>query len=99
MDLLFREYASPFLLLDEVIKNGMLNNFLDTFSEKQEEKTRWDLFIHKLGAFDERTWDEFNRDLDRGKPREINKPSKENLEATVKHSFDMMNHFEPTERG
>lgn len=93
MDLLFREYASPFSLLDEVIKNGRLNDFLTAFSEKQKEKTRWELYVHKLGALDERSWDEFNADCDRAEPKTIDKPDEEHLEATVKHSFEILKHF------
>lgn len=103
MDLLFREYASPFSLLDELISVGRLNDFLDVFSQKQEEKTRWELYIHKLGAFDTRSWGEFNRDLDKGMKKssvkQILVPTKEELETTIKHSYAMFKHFEIPQKG
>lgn len=92
MDLLFREYASPFILLDEVIKVGELNNFLDTFSKKQEEKAKWEIYLYKLGAFDSRSFEEFCSDIDRQKPKQA--PEREELETTIKNSHEILKHFE-----
>lgn len=94
MDLLFREYASPFVLLDQVIPAGQFVEFLKTFNKKHEEKIRWEFYIHKLSAFDERTWEEFNFDLDFGTAKERQeKPSEEELEITVRTSYNIMKNF------
>ena len=90
--MLFREYASPFTLLDQVIPAGMFMEFLETFAKKHEEKIRWEFYIHKLSAFDERTWAEFNHDLDFGTAN-FERPSEEELEATVKLSYTIMKNF------
>ncbi len=99
MDLLFREYASPFILLDSVIPAGMFCNFLDTFERKHEEKIRWEFYIHKLSVWDQRSWEEFNRDLDFGTAtKKPERPSDEELTETVKRSYRIMKNFNP-ERG
>lgn len=98
MDLLFREYASPFVLLDNIIPLGQFCNFLDTFQKKHEEKTRWDFYLHKLSMFDNRSWIEFNHDLDFGTAKDIERPSDDVLVMTVKNSYNIMKNFNPNEQ-
>ena len=96
MDLLFKEYASPFVLLDEIIPSGMFCEFLDTFEEKVKERTRWDYFIHKLPPWDDTTWDEFIRRLDEQEGiSHVPIASEEQLETTVGTSYKMLQNFEP----
>lgn len=95
MDLLFREYHDPFSLLDSVISVGAFCRFLNSFNKSHQEKIRWEFYIHKLSPFDERSWDEFNRDLDLGTAREQERPSEDELVETVKNSFEIMKNFNP----
>ncbi len=88
MDLLFREYASPFVLLDTVIPSGQFVNFLETFEKKHEEKVRWEFFLHKLSAFDNRSWNEFNNDVDFETAKQ-QKPSEADLKDTIRHSMEI----------
>ena len=97
LDLLFTEYASPFILLDTVIQTGHLVDFLETFEKKREERIRWEYYIHKLSPLDDRSWDQFNRDLDGGVVME-ERPSDEDITETVRQSYNIMKHFDP-ERG
>lgn len=101
MDLLFKEYASPFVLLDEVISAGQFNDFLDTFEEQREERQMWEFYIHKLPPWDERTFEKFKHDIHFGSKKKvkIERPSDEQLEATVRNSFEMLNGFEITQEG
>lgn len=91
-DLIFREYHDPKFLLDQVIPAGQFVEFLNTFGKKHEEKIRWEFYIHKLSAFDDRTWTEFNHDLDFGTAR-FERPSDDELEETVKLSYSIMKNF------
>ena len=99
MDLLFKEYASPFVLLDQVIPAGQFVEFLEVFEDKREERTRWEFYIHKLPPFDERTWEEFNHDLDFGTVQRQEKPSDEEIEQTVRKSYEIMKNFKLEEGG
>ena len=100
MDLLFKEYASPFILLDSVISAGQFDSFLDTFDEQRKERELWQYYIHKLPPWDNRSFDEFKRNINVGKKKlKIERPSDEQLEATVKESYEMIKSFKPEERG
>ena len=93
-DLLFREYASPFTLLNPIIRVGRFTDFLTTFWKKREEQMRWEFYLHKLGPLDDRTWDQFNSDLDFGTAQE-ERPSDKDIEETVRTSYKMMKDFKP----
>lgn len=48
MDLLFKRYASPFLLLDSMIKNNEFNGFIDDFIEQVNKDKIYDIWKHKV---------------------------------------------------
>ena len=91
MDLLFTRYASPFVLLDNLIANASLSTFIDDFfkfiGEEKQEETKWQFFLHKV--FD-KSWKEFCEEID-----STNKAEKIDLGATIKKSYDMLNNFTP----
>ena len=92
---MFREYHEPFVLLDQMVQNRRFFDFLKVFHKKQEEKVRWDIYIHKLGPLDDRSWDQFNFDLDRAvsAQQEPDSVSEEDLVQTVKHSYKILKNF------
>lgn len=92
-DLMFREYHDPQFLLDQVIPAGQFVNFIETFEQKHEEKIRWEFYIHKLSAFDERSWEEFNHDLDFGTAGKQERPADEDIIETIKGSYEIMKNF------
>lgn len=92
-DLMFREYHDPKFLLDQVIPAGQFVNFIKTFEQKHEEKIRWEFYIHKLSAFDERSWEEFNHDLDFGTASRQERPADEDIAETIKQSYKIMKNF------
>lgn len=96
MDLLFREYADPFSFLDQCIRCGKLCEFLQTFYKKHDEKLRWEFYIHKLSPMDERSWIEFNHDLDFGTTMEtMERPSDDEIIDIVKNSRNILKGFKP----
>ena len=91
MDLLFKRYASPFVLLDNLILTSSSSSYIDDLfkliNEEKEEQIRWEFFLHKV--FD-KSWKEFND--------EVNQPIIDNeidLGATVVKSRDMLKNFTP----
>jgi hypothetical protein len=99
MDLLFKRYASPFLFIDGMIQTDRFGEFVDYFSEAvvqdENEKATWDFFLHKV--FDDRTYNDFKAEI---KTNEEHKNmSARTLETTVKHSYDLLNSFNPMEGG
>lgn len=93
--MLFKRYASPFLLLDGMIQTESFTEFviefLTLYGEEQTDSYLWDLFVH---SYSDKTFEEFKKD-------QLKKPSKEptenDLKATVKNSFDTLNGFNPSE--
>ena len=92
MDLLFSRYASPLILLDNLILTNSTSDFIDDFfkfiNEEKEEKTQWEFFLHKIY---DKTWKEF---IDEIKPSN-NEQKAVDLGATIRKSKDMLNNFTP----
>lgn len=65
MDLLFKRYASPFLLLDEMLLCGRFQEFvaelMKLHNKETENETLWDLYLHS--AFLEKSFVEFKKSL------------------------------------
>lgn len=87
MDLVFHRYASPFLLLDEVVKAGDLSEFVSMLWDTVQEEQQWQYFLAKV--FD-KSFDDFKESIKPQQPI-----SKKELETTVKESLNMMNTFIP----
>ena len=91
MDLLFKRYASPFVLLDSLILINSLNNFIDDFFdfviEERKEKTEWEFFLHKVY---DKSWGEFSDSI---KQSDDHKPI--DLGATLIKSKNILNNFTP----
>ena len=87
MDLLFKRYASPFVLLDSLILTNSLNSFIDDFIDFVKEDNEWEFFLHKI--YDQ-TWDEFSDSI---KQSDDNEPI--DLGATLIKSKNILNNFTP----
>lgn len=60
MDLLFRRYASPFILIDNLIATASLYDFIIKLDEIVNEERNWEFFLHKIY---DKTWEEFKDSL------------------------------------
>lgn len=91
MDLLFKRYASPFVLLDGFISTASLSDFIDDFfkfiGEERQEDANWQFFLHKV--FD-KSWKQFCDEI-----ASIDKAEKVDVGATIRKSHDMLNNFAP----
>ena len=91
MDLLFTRYASPFVLLDNLILTHSLNNFIDDFFdfiiEERKEKTEWEFFLHKVY---DKSWGEFSDSI-----KQSNDQTPIDLDATLTKSKNILNNFTP----
>ena len=87
MDLLFKRYASPFVLLDGLILTNSLNDFVDDFFDFVTEDSEWDFFLHKVY---DKSWGEFKDSI---KQSDNNEPI--NLGVTLMKSKNMLKNFTP----
>ncbi len=93
MDLLFKRYASPFLLLDQYISSRMLCEFIIDFMNIQNEEVMWEVWIHKIF---EQSFDEYKEKVFT-QARNAVKPTKQQLETTIRTSQQILNSFIPEE--
>ena len=87
MDLLFKRYASPFVLLDNLIITNSLNNFVNDFFDFVREDNEWEFFLHKVY---DKSWSEFSDSI---KQSDNQEPI--DLGATLMKSKNMLNNFTP----
>lgn len=85
MDLLFHRYASPFLLLDQIIPAGDLSEFVSTLWEINEEEMQWQYFLAKVY---DKSFEDFKKSM---KPQRG--MTKKEIETTVLESMSMINSF------
>lgn len=88
MDLLFKRYASPFLLLDQMIRSVCFSEFVKELAENEIQDYLWELFLHKVEG---KTFEDFLEECD---VNQKNSPD-DNLETTINYSFDLLNNFKP----
>ena len=88
MDLLFKRYASPFVLLDGLILTNSLKNFVDDFFDFINEDREWEFFLHKVY---DKSWNEFVNDIEQSENQ-----TPIDLGATLVKSKNMLSNFTPT---
>ena len=88
MDLLFRRYASPFLLLDGMLETGRFSDYVLKFIDIQNDEKIYNLWLHK--CYD-KSYAEFKDQV-----TESAKPADPvDLEATIRESEDILKSFIP----
>lgn len=90
MDLLYSKYASPFILLDEMIHQGRLLEFVNTINDIEDEKKLWSIWL--LRVYD-KSYDDWITNLH----SQAEQPSEPEIEATVKDSYNILSGFNPAE--
>lgn len=93
MDLLFKRYANPFLLLDNLIATGRFVEFILEFIDIQNEEKIYDVWLHKV--FD-KTFEAFKNAVFEN--NEIAEVDNQNVETTINKSFEILNNFNPNEK-
>lgn len=90
MDLLFHRYASPFVLLDQVISTGDFSEFVSTVWQVNEEEMQWQYYLFRV--FD-KSFTDFKEGM---KPQKG--MTKADIETTVKDSKSMLDSFIPEQK-
>lgn len=92
MDLLFKRYASPFVLLDSLILAGRFEEFVLEFLQLQSEDKTWEFFLHKV--FD-KSYMDFCKELDTTTKNQG--MTDEQIETTINEAKNILKNFNPTE--
>ncbi|MCI5617902.1 MAG: hypothetical protein SO047_02630 [Ruminococcus bovis] len=88
MDLLFKRYASPFLLIEQMIAINSFSDFVTKLINLNDEDILWEFFLHKYMG--EQSYSEWKESL------ESKEVSAEEAEKIISNSFDILNSFEPS---
>ena len=95
MDLLFKRYASPFLLNDQLILTNSLDKFIDDLfkfmGEEKQEQTKWEFFLHKIY---DKSWKEFCNEIEVSNV-ENNVENDVDIAETLNNSKNILNNFTP----
>ena len=87
MDLLFKRYANPFLLLDNLLLTNSLSAFIDDVLRFKQEDEMWEFFLHKVY---DKSWKEFIDELNVS-----NDTQQVDIGATIVKSKNILNNFTP----
>ena len=92
MDLLFKRYASPFLLIGQLILTNGLDKFIDDLfefmGEEKQEQTKWEFFLHKIY---DKSWKEFCNEIEVS-----NVENNVDIGETLIKSKNILTNFTPT---
>lgn len=88
-DLLFTKYASPQILLDQLISNGDFFDWVVEFINAENDRQAWEVWLHKI--FDQ-TFEEFRNSIH---PKQPDPSTEEQLETTISNSKSILNGFIP----
>ncbi len=94
MDLLAKRYASPFTVLEEMVRAGRLYEFVMEInaitSEENYEARLWDVWLHKIFN---KEWSEWREEV--RNRNEEHSLTELDLEATITASHELLNKFNP----
>ncbi len=90
MDLLFKRYASPFLLVDQMLLTGQFSTFVTEIFDFDSDERLWNIFLHKVEG---QSFNEWKASLGQESNQKM---TKNEIETTINDSFDILNGFEPT---
>ena len=83
------------MLLEQMLQTGRLAEFIDELGQlmwqEKADKQRWDFWLHRV--FD-MTFDEYVQ-LCEDSMQQNESSEKNDIEATLKHSYEMMENFHP----
>lgn len=93
--MLYQRYGNPIELLQQMLQSGSLAEFIDELGQiiwqEKADKQRWDFWLHRV---DSMSFEEYVQ-LCEDSMQQTETSGKDNLEATVKHSYEMMENFHP----
>lgn len=95
MDLLFKKYASPFILLDMMLQLDRLDEFVTTLINEENEQKLWELYLHH--GWLNKSFEDFKKEVLVPAANTSNKANEKEIEATINHSKEILNSFNPYE--
>lgn len=86
MDLLFKRYASPFILLDNLIQNNGLFDFIGSLIDTYNDERLYEIWLHK--CFD-KSFEDYKQACT------VKQADESEIKETIKNSEQILNKFVP----
>ena len=95
MDLIFKRYSSPFFFINEMIKDGQLDRFVDKILDITNDEKIYDIWLHRVYG---QSFNEFRDSLN--VRRNVNDEKdytrqKVDVSEVVAQSMDVLNVIKP----
>lgn len=88
--MVFKKYASPFLLLDNYIKTNRLLEFVLNFIDKDNEERVYDIWLHKVH---DKTYEDFKNEV--MTQSKVQATTKEEMSVVVNKNMNLLEDFKP----
>ena len=88
MDLLFRRYASPFTLIDQMIMAEQFSEFINDVLDFAKDDRLWEFFLRKVNG---QSFENFKNSMKES--QKVVTPI--NIETTINDSYDILQGFVP----
>ena len=92
--MLFKRYANPMIILEQMIRTQRFSEFINEFvriqNEELEDRTQWEFWLHRV--FD-KTWAQFLEVVEGNNSVDEKMPTQDELEQTVKESKKIFSDF------
>lgn len=92
MDLVYHRYSNPLTLLDSLIENEMLSDYIDTLNEKAIFDFEFDVWLHKV---EDKSFNDWRKEIHFNADARNVGMSEHEVKTTVLKSSDILNGFEP----
>lgn len=92
MDLVYHRYSNPLTLLDSLIDNGMLSDYIDTLNEKAVFDFEFDVWLHKVMDM---SFDDWRKQIHSNVEARTVEMDETEIKTTVLKSSNILNGFEP----
>lgn len=92
MDLVYHRYSNPLTLLDSLIDNGLLSDYIDTLNEKVIFDFEFDVWLHKI---EDMSFDDWRKQIHSNVEARTVEMDETEIKTTVLKSSNILNGFEP----
>ena len=90
MDLLFKRYASPFLLLDGYIQTSRFSEIIKVICKQKAEDDKWEFYLHKVW---DKSYPEFCEAMQTS--QNLNNMSEKDIETNIQKSMNILENSSP----
>lgn len=89
---MFKRYANPFYLFDNLIENNEFSDYISSVNSKYIEELEYDVWLHK--AYNQ-SFNEFRDNIQLTRDAQSGYMNEEDVKTTIQNSSDILSNFTP----